>query len=51
MPNGSAEFKVTVPVDGALVESIAAKPAGSYFNVHSPLNPGGFARGQLTRVK
>ena len=26
-------------------------PAAYYFNVHSPLNPGGFSRGQLTRVQ
>ena len=51
MPNGSTEFTVTVPVDRALVDSIVANPAGFYFNVHSTLNPGGFARGQLTRVQ
>ena len=26
-------------------------PAGNYFNMHSPLNPGGAVRGQLTRVR
>ena len=26
-------------------------PAAWYFNAHSPVNPGGFARGQLQRVQ
>ena len=52
MPNGSGSyvksgFPVT-PVDSANV--IIANPAGFYFNVHSPLNPGGVARGQLALV-
>jgi hypothetical protein len=33
------------PVD--VVNRIIANPAGFYFNTHSQLNPGGFARGQL----
>jgi CHRD domain len=33
------------PVDVA--NQIIANPAGFYFNTHSQLNPGGFARGQL----
>jgi hypothetical protein len=32
-------------------QQIAANPAGFYFNVHSPLNPGGAARGQLARLQ
>jgi hypothetical protein len=51
VPKGATEFKVTVPVDPALVQAITANPAAYYFNVHSPLNPGGFARGQLQRVR
>ena len=39
-----------VPVDAALVQAIVTNPAAYYFNVHSPLNPGGFARGQLARI-
>lgn len=31
-------------------QSIIDNPAGFYFNLHSPLNPGGVVRGQLTRV-
>jgi hypothetical protein len=35
----------------AQAEQIVANPAGYYFNVHTPLNPGGAARGQLVRVR
>lgn len=52
LPNGTAEFRVSgIPVDAALVQAIVNNPGGYYFNVHSPLNPGGFTRGQLTRVQ
>ena len=40
-----------VPVDASTVQAIVNNPAGFYFNVHSPLNPGGFARGQLVRIQ
>jgi hypothetical protein len=49
LPNGSGSLVangVTVtPVD--IMNRIINNPAGFYFNVHSQLNPGGFARGQL----
>jgi CHRD domain-containing protein len=48
--NGAAEFtkaNISVPVDRA--QAIIADPAAYYFNVHSTLNPGGVARGQLVR--
>jgi CHRD domain-containing protein len=49
--NGVASFtKSNVAVDAALAQRILNNPAGFYFNVHSTLNPGGFARGQLNRV-
>lgn len=51
MPNGSIEYTVTVSADPALIQAIAANPSAYYFNVHSPLNPGGFSRGQLGRVR
>lgn len=52
LPNGSAEFRVSgIPVEAALIQAIVNNPAAFYFNVHSPLNPGGFTRGQLTRVQ
>lgn len=50
--NGAAEFRSgPVAVSAALAQEIVANPAAFYFNVHSPLNPGGFARGQLTRIQ
>jgi hypothetical protein len=49
--NGVASFtKANVTVDPAVAQRILNNPAGFYFNVHSTLNPGGFARGQLQRV-
>jgi hypothetical protein len=48
-PNGSGSFVRSgfpvTPVDTA--NSIINNPAGFYFNVHTALNPGGVARGQL----
>ncbi len=47
---GSGSFTASnLPVDAALANQILANPAGFYFNVHSTLNPGGLARGQLVR--
>ena len=40
----------TVTVPAATLQSIVNNPAGFYFNVHSPTNPGGVARGQLNRT-
>ncbi len=52
LTNGSGSLNVTSnPVDATLINAIANNPGGYYFNVHSPLNPGGFARGQLVRVQ
>ena len=52
LANGMAEFTVSgVAVDPALLQSIVDNPSAFYFNVHSPLNPGGYARGQLRRVQ
>jgi hypothetical protein len=49
---GSGEFVFRgVFSDPAIVQQIANNPAAFYFNVHSPNNPGGFSRGQLTRVQ
>lgn len=38
-------------IDAALLQNIVNNPAAYYFNVHSSLNPGGFARGQLVRTQ
>ncbi len=49
--NGVMTFSVSnVAVPTATLQSIVNNPAGFYFNVHSPTNPGGVARGQLNRV-
>ena len=49
---GTVEYHTSgVPIDAATLAGLIANPAGYYFNVHSPLNPGGFARGQLTRIQ
>ena len=48
--NGTVNFNrgnLTAPAD--VVQRILANPAGFYFNVHTVLNPGGVARGQLLR--
>jgi hypothetical protein len=46
------EFRVTaIPVPAATLQGMINNPAAFYFNVHSPLNPGGFARGQLIRTQ
>ena len=49
---GSGSFTkrgVTMTVDEA--NSILANPANFYLNIHTAANPGGAARGQLTRVQ
>jgi hypothetical protein len=49
--NGVASFtKANLTVDPAVAQRILNNPAGFYFNVHTTLNPGGVARGQLQRV-
>jgi hypothetical protein len=49
--NGVASFtKTGINVDAAVAQRILSNPAGFYFNVHTTLNPGGVARGQLSRV-
>jgi len=50
LTNGSGSFTTAnLPVDAALANQILANPAGFYFNIHSALNAGGVARGQLVR--
>lgn len=38
-----------ITVEPNVAQAIIDNPAGFYFNVHSALNPGGVARGQLVR--
>jgi hypothetical protein len=52
LTNGMVEFRQTgVAVSAANAAALIANPSAFYFNIHSPLNPGGFARGQLTRIQ
>ena len=37
--------------DVAVVQDVLNNPSQYYFNLHSTLNPGGFVRGQLSRVQ
>jgi CHRD domain-containing protein len=39
------------PILQEVATQMMANPSGYYFNLHSPLNPGGVIRGQLTRVQ
>ncbi len=40
-----------VTISQSQATAVLANPAGHYFNMHSPLNPGGVVRGQLVRVR
>jgi hypothetical protein len=52
LADGTANLIVTGrPITQELATLIVANPAGYYFNLHSPLNPGGVIRGQLVRVQ
>jgi len=53
MPNGSGSLVkngvAVSPVD--LANQMINNPSGFYFNIHTATNPGGIARGQLTRTQ
>ena len=52
LSNRITEIRTTgQPIDATLLQAIINNPAAYYFNVHSPLNPGGFTRGQLVRTQ
>ena len=50
---GDGTANVTLPairdITQAEAQQIVANPAGFYFNVHTPLNPGGAVRGQMVQ--
>jgi hypothetical protein len=49
--NGTGEFTFNnVAVSAVVMNGILANPSAYYFNVHTPLNPGGVMRGQLVPV-
>lgn len=50
LPDGTATISITVPnLTQTDATAIYNNPAGYYFNVHTPVNPGGAVRGQLVR--
>jgi hypothetical protein len=49
--DGTVNVAITVNISQTDATNITANPAAYYFNVHTPLNPGGAVRGQLTRVQ
>jgi CHRD domain len=52
LTNGSGSFTTAnLTVSPDLANQILANPAGFYFNIHSALNAGGVARGQLVRTQ
>ena len=49
-PTGSLLITLSgIPVSNEVAQAINANPTGYYFNLHSPLNPGGVIRGQLVK--
>lgn len=52
LADGSLEMNIRgAAADPVFAQGIIDNPSAWYFNIHSPSNPGGFARGQLTRVQ
>ena len=52
LADGTANLIVTnIGISQALATQIMNNPAGFYFNMHTPLNPGGAIRGQLSRLQ
>jgi hypothetical protein len=52
LQNGTVEYHIAgLPVDAVTLAGLTSNAGAYYFNVHSPVNPGGFARGQLTRIQ
>jgi hypothetical protein len=50
--DGTASLNFTDrPITADLAQQIVANPAAFYFNIHSPINPGGAVRGQLSRTQ
>ena len=49
--DGTVNVSLTAPVTQVDAAAIVANPAAYYFNVHTLVNQGGAARGQLTRTQ
>ena len=51
MGDGTVSISITANISQVDATNITANPAGYYFNAHTPLNPTGAVRGQLTRTQ
>jgi hypothetical protein len=53
LANGSGSFTKSpqLPITVEQAQNLANTPQNFYFNVHTPLNPGGAARAQLVRTQ
>ena len=51
LSDGTANLSLTATVTQTDATNIYNNPAGYYFNVHTPANPGGAVRGQLARTQ
>lgn len=52
MADGTAAVSFTgSPISQTAATQIAAAPEAFYFNLHTPVNPGGAVRGQLARIR
>jgi hypothetical protein len=49
LTNGAATVAITVDISQENATNITANPGNYYFNVHTPTNGAGAARGQLVR--
>jgi len=50
LPGGGGTINFAgVDITQAQAQAVVNNPAGHYFNMHTPLNPGGAVRGQLVR--
>jgi hypothetical protein len=50
LSDGTGNISITINnLSQADATNIYNNPAGYYFNVHTPVNPGGAVRGQLVR--
>ena len=51
-PSGPVEFTASgIAVDPAIAQAMINNPSAYYFNIHTPTNPGGVARGQLAQTR
>lgn len=49
--DGTGNLSLTATITQTDAQNIMSSPSNFYFNVHTPVNPGGAVRGQLTRTQ